>query len=134
VNVRFLNAPQRKGTAREQLVTAFREWDDTGRIASPTAALLTGLFYTRYKERYRLLPVSDVQMDTLNMGTLLTRYTKDDPHLSSWIIEFFFSLRHFNNIQSGSFVNANILSKWGAFEGAEKASLYEEVITRVRAA
>ena len=112
---------QPKLTQKAEFVTAFKTWnDDTSSTSNPTATHLLGLFYLRYKERYRLYPCSDVREDLQNIQKFLSEFMVEDPSLAPYVIEYFFSLPQFNGIQSATFCNANILSKWSAFERAEK--------------
>jgi hypothetical protein len=107
-------------TTKEQFVAAYRSWEDSGSLTPPTSTHLLGLFYARYKERYRLYPCSNVREDLGNIERFVTQFMGENPTLAPFVIEYFFSLRHFSNIQSATFCNANILSKWGAFERAAK--------------
>lgn len=112
-------SPQR-GTTKEILVAEYLTWENAGFPSSPTPRQLLGLFYLRYKSKYRLFPCSEVKEDLENITRFVRQFMAEDPTLAPFVIEYFFSLRQFSNIQSATFCHSNILSKWGAFEHAEK--------------
>lgn len=103
---------------RDVLVAEFKHWskDRTGDV---TARVLLGQFYVRYKAKYRLYPLGDLQDDLVNMDSLLT-HLSEDIALAPWIVEFFFSLKSFHNLSTRTFSNRNVLAGWCAIERAQK--------------
>ena len=119
------NGIRSKRITRESLVTEFRLWEDAGSATPVTDRILTGLFYLRYKEKYRLFPPSalhhdSVREDVQNMARFLSQFMADDPTLAPYVIEYFFTERNFTNIQTATFCNPKILRGWGAIEKASK--------------
>lgn len=109
-----------RSSNKQDYVSEFQKWNDSTTESFPTAIHLLGLFYLRYKQKYRLFPPSDVRDDLQNMRKFLAEFMVEDPTLAPYVIEYFFALPQFNGIQSATFCNRNILSKWAAFEQAEK--------------
>lgn len=108
-------------TKKEQYVSAFDSWNtNPSNVSLPTATHLLGLFYKRYKQKFRLFPCSNVHEDFQNIERFLHTFMAEDPSLAPYVIEYFFSLPQFNGVQTATFCNQNILSRWCAFEHAEK--------------
>jgi hypothetical protein len=108
----------RPPTKRERLITEFVEWDEHGRLTVPTARLLAGQYACRYRERYKMTPMSRVQDDLDAFDAMLSLLT-ENKRIAPYCIDVLFALKNFN-VNASAFSNPNVLDKWNVVERAEK--------------
>jgi len=104
-------------TKKERLAEKFRQWNSAGRTTSPTAEVLAGMFYSRYRFKMGgLLPMSRVDDDLHHFRTLLSK-TKD---LAIWVIEAVFYIDGFTNYRADMFTNQRVINSFNLISCATK--------------
>lgn len=108
--------------SRDVLIAEYRRWETTRRVTPVTARILTGMFYARYRSRFKLYPVSHPRDDVYNAVMLLTNFIAEDTSIAPWVVDVFFSpaFKTFNNLNTGALCNRNVLSGWNVIEKAQK--------------
>jgi hypothetical protein len=104
---------------KERAILLYKTWDQEGRTTPPTPAILTGHFYSRYKDRFKLFPYTDIKHDLQNMTQFLS--TMDEASdLAPWVIDAMFNLKDFRNLRTDSLCNPNVINNWNMHQRAEK--------------
>lgn len=104
---------------RDNLVLGFQRWQQEQFSSPPTPPLLLGMYYQRYKERYRLYPVSDLRDDLKHFELLLNDLLKDEPTLAPYVIEALFQIPQFA-VTAPSFSNPRVISGWKLIDRATR--------------
>jgi hypothetical protein len=118
--VRVVSLKSRTESRPADLAADYTRWRTGGMRTPVTARLLAGQFYFLYKQRFSLFPIAHVKEDVGNLRTLLTNHLEDDPSLAPYVLDYFFSIKDFQNFGTRSLTNANILRGWHAIERAVK--------------
>lgn len=108
-------------TSKEALVALYASWARTKDKTAVTVEVLTGLFYHRYKQRFRLMPASSASEDIENLSAFLSQHTIEPPTAVN-ILNAWFDLDQFEGFRTSTLLNHRVVE---GFRLLERGSTYQ---------